>query len=62
MKHHLITLAFFAAAVASYLLGLRTGFIILVACGLFFEGVTWMRIRRGSRSKDGKRSASTGHA
>jgi hypothetical protein len=51
VKVHLVTATVLVAAIACYLLGLKTGFVLLVPLGLFLEGVVWMRSRRGSKLK-----------
>lgn len=52
MRHHWITVALVVAAVCCYLLGMQTGFALLLVVGLFLEGVTWMRTGRRSKARN----------
>ena len=52
MKHHLITLMFLVVAVALYIAGAALPAMLLIALGVVFEGVFWMRLfRSGKRSQ-----------
>lgn len=47
MKHHLLTAAWLAAALACYALGLQDGVLALIVAGAVCEGGFWLRVLRG---------------
>jgi uncharacterized membrane protein YciS (DUF1049 family) len=52
MNYHLITIAFLVAAGASYAGGLAGGMFALLAIGLVFEGIFWIRLIRERRDTE----------
>jgi hypothetical protein len=51
MRHHAVTVSFLVAAAALYIVGAALAATILVVLGMLAEGIFWMRLIRGRRSK-----------